>query len=454
MADATNPIVILVDHRNRDLPGAALLAYHLQRRGTPCKLVPLEAYQAALSAYRPSLILFNHLMASHLAAFSKRLHKMGVLVGVLLNEGLIYNRAALAFNTNRNHPDVHVDIYFSWNEIHAQELRKREFAKNCQVEVIGIPRFDFYFSPWREVLKNPNLPPKTPGVTRVLAVSSAGLADKLNWDPALVDEVFSMWVKHVDYYKDYWGAIRAHHAARESMFEHIQALLKQERFEVVVRPHPREELDRYSNWLSSLSAQERSRVILDHDTPIGELIMDCDVELSLHRCTTAIECWLLGRPDIELPMEKHPILYSEERDYLAPECHQPEELAGLVDAAVADPMQTAFAEKRQQHLQAWCAAPNGKVTQKMAELLLALIQQRQAHGPDTTQLHFEDWRKGWKLRLMDWLDKPYHWHPGTLIKRGLGLPVKEMRIQQQEKAVRPSEARAFIEKIARLAAAD
>src|SRR5258706_9352795 len=94
MSEATGPrprAVLLVDSKTRDLPVAALIAHHLNALGVDCFLEPLEAYRAVLGAYRPQLILFNHLTASHLVDYSKRLAQMGVLTAVLPNEGILYD---------------------------------------------------------------------------------------------------------------------------------------------------------------------------------------------------------------------------------------------------------------------------------------------------------------------------------------------------------------------------
>ena len=71
-------MVLLVDNKRRDLMGAALIAWHLEQLGLECILEPLEAWRGALAAHRPNLIIFNHVNAGHLIAYTKRLARMGV----------------------------------------------------------------------------------------------------------------------------------------------------------------------------------------------------------------------------------------------------------------------------------------------------------------------------------------------------------------------------------------
>ena len=70
--------------------GDALIAHHLEKLGVTCYLEPLETWRAAVHAYKPHLVLFNHLTVKHLADFSQELKDWGVLVGCLMNEGLLY----------------------------------------------------------------------------------------------------------------------------------------------------------------------------------------------------------------------------------------------------------------------------------------------------------------------------------------------------------------------------
>ncbi len=143
-------IVILVDNKNRDLPGAALIAHHLEEGfGLPCLLQPLESWRACL-ALKPAYILFNHLVASHLARFSRRLHDLGILVGVLPNEGIYNSQELLEFNAGKYHAFAHIDQFFCWNEAHRQALLKIMRLPPDRVLVVGSPALIIIFPPgWR-----------------------------------------------------------------------------------------------------------------------------------------------------------------------------------------------------------------------------------------------------------------------------------------------------------------
>ena len=145
-------VVVLVDSRLRDLAVATLIAHHLDRLGVDCFLEPLEAYRAVLGAYRPNLILFNHLTAGHLVAYSKRLAGMGVLTAVLPNEGILYDPYDLKFSAGAHHSGAHIDYFFCWNEPHRAAIVENALP-GAHVEAIGVPRFDFYFEPWSRAFR-------------------------------------------------------------------------------------------------------------------------------------------------------------------------------------------------------------------------------------------------------------------------------------------------------------
>ncbi len=121
-------VVILVDNKRRDLLVAALIGHHLEQLGLECHLEPLEAYRGVLAAYRPHLILSNHLTAPHLVAWSQRLAELGVLCAVLPNEGICYDEAELEYNAGKFHNGAHIDLFFCWNEPHQRALRKCGFG--------------------------------------------------------------------------------------------------------------------------------------------------------------------------------------------------------------------------------------------------------------------------------------------------------------------------------------
>ena len=291
-------VVLLVDSKTRDLPVAALIAHHLDRLGVDCLLEPLEAYRAVLAAHRPDMIIFNHLTASHLVKFSQKLAEMGVLTAVLSNEGINYDPDDLKFNSGKHHSGAHIDWFFCWNEPHRQALLELGFGARTRIEVVGVPRFDFYFEPWSRAFFQTKAVNR--GKPRVLVCTNFSLAKFAELPRHHGDKLFAAWKDRIPIYQDYWRAIEGHATASRRILDHLDALVKAGDFDIVLRPHPREAVDRYAVWLAALPADQRARVTLDATSAITPLILGCDLEISCETCTTALESWIANKPAIVL----------------------------------------------------------------------------------------------------------------------------------------------------------
>ena len=145
-------IVLLCDNKRRDLPGLALIAHHLEAQGKRVFVEPIEAWRSVVAAHRPAVILFNHLLATHLADYSARLASMGVKVAVLPNESLLYNPDVMRFNSRRYKDNSHADMYFCWNDHQRTALLENGYDKSgTEIVVAGNPKFDFHFAPWNQL---------------------------------------------------------------------------------------------------------------------------------------------------------------------------------------------------------------------------------------------------------------------------------------------------------------
>lgn len=426
------PVVLLVDSKTRDLDVAALVASHLQRFGVTCHLEPLEAFRAVLAAYRPGMIIFNHLTAGHLVAWSKRLAAMGVLTAVLPNEGIAYDPEDLKFLAGKFHGDAHIDYVFSWNEPYRRAVLS-EMGTLAKVEVTGIPRFDFYFEPWSGVLNRPRAPrSKRP---RLLLCTNFQVARFWELPREHGDRFFAPWAGRIPLYKDYWRAIEAHWRGRTRVLAYLEALLEADRFEIVLRPHPREDPSFYAGWIDTLSESQRRHLTFDPASSISSLILDCDLELSCETCTTAMESWIAGKPTIELIFERDPLWYREEHARCNVECDDPQMLPVIVDRELADPTQPAKRELRRIHLEKWCASPDGTSSLRLAGIIAKALHQKQP--ADWSKLRFSDFRRAAKLAVWRRLGMAYHYDPLLFIKRAVFRQRFATRDYAYRKSIKP-----------------
>lgn len=439
-------VVILVDNKRRDLDGAALIAHHLDRLGLDCHLEPLEAFRAVLSARRPDMIIFNLITAGHLVKWTQRLRDMGVLVGVLLNEGLFYDDATMRFNIGRFHRDAHVDCYFCWNETYRNALISEGMASGEQAKVVGVHRFDFYFSPWSDVIRVASQTrPERPKVLVCTDFFGAGL---YSLPPEFADRLFSMWAKYVPIFRNYRESVASNWRARNAFLVHMDALLDANKYCVTLRPHPMEDRHFYENWIASLPANKREWLRYEPNTPISSLILDTDIEISCETCTTAIESWIAGKPTIELVFERDPLWFHEEHAQANVLCDDPSKLVGLVDQGLKGPLQPALAEMRQRHISKWCDGSDGEVCKRIAQWISDAVAVKRP--VDWSQLNFNDYRRAMKLNLYGSMNQAYHFDLALPFKRLVFGKMYALRHSTYEKSIRPSDVRRARERLKRI----
>lgn len=434
-------VVILVDNKRRDLMVAAHLAYLLERKGAEVFLEPLEATFAVLAAHKPDMIIFNHLAASHLAAYSNRLKKIGVLVAILSNEGLIYLEDFREFVALKAHSDAHVDLYMCWNNAMAESVRSVRHTPELRVEVIGIPRFDLYFDPYKAHFISGSK--NKPGISNILICTNYVFAKYKDLPREEADRLFADWARNLPSMADYTGLIDHLHKNRENLTLYIREIAKNPAYHIILRPHPNEDASYYEREVQGLPEDIRSRIRIARNENITDLILNCDLEISMDGCTTALESWIAGKPTIELPMEPHPLVTHALLQSLLVQCHDPADLRGMVADALGKPVPPEIAARRVAHLERWCSSPDGTAGEKAAHAIVGLIGER-APRDYSERLTFSDRRKGWKLRLLTLLDKPYGWKPFAFLKKYLSPDSYPATLQLIGKTMSPSEARAAV----------
>lgn len=439
-------VVILVDSKTRDLPVAALIGHHLNQLDIQCHLEPLEAYQAVLEAYRPRMILFNHLTASHLAAYSQRLNKIGVLTGVLPNEGIMYDEDDLKFNSGKYHSQAHIDYYFCWNGVHQKALGEFMDKDKTHVEVVGVPRFDFYFKPWSSLY----CPVKTTPRDKPKILFCTNFQTARFWELPREegDKFFAAWKDRIPLYRNYWRSIEAHFKGRQRVLAFLDAIAAAGKYNLILRAHPREDITPYQNWVNNLPTSQRADVTLDHESNITSLILDCDLEISCETCTTAMESWIAGKPTIELALERDPLWFYEEHARGNPHCDKSNELVPLIEQELNRPMQGQLTSVRQAHLQKWCNAPDGNSCQKIAGIIARSLATQP--DPDWSLLTLSDARRALKLRLTQSIGQAYHYDPFMRLKKRLRSKKYAIKNYAYQKSIRPADAKAICVQIEQL----
>src|SRR5262249_11372763 len=152
-------------------------------------------------------------------------------------------------------------------EVHKAKLRLVGSWPKTDIRVTGVPRFDYYFEPWSRVFR-----PAQAGARerpRVLLCTNFQLAHFWKMPKAQAGKFFAAWKDRVPLYGDYWKTVEDSYQASLRVLDYAKALVETERYEVVLRPHPRENPAHYAAWVESLPEAQRRWTRLDAGSEIS-----------------------------------------------------------------------------------------------------------------------------------------------------------------------------------------
>jgi surface carbohydrate biosynthesis protein len=430
-----SPVVQLVDNRTRDLDVATLIAHHLRQRGVPCLLEPLEAFRAVVAAHRPSMIVFNHLFASHLVNWSRRLHEIGVQTAVLTNEGMLPSEEARRFQSGGYHRAGHVDLFFCWNSAHRKMIEEESAYPNARVETIGVPRFDFYFEPWANIVRqqDDNMRQRP----RILFCTNTGLAKFRDLPREHGDRHFAAWVNYQKNYGDPWARVETQWHARQKALKFAETLAATGKYEIVFRPHPAESETFYRQWYEGLPESLRANMQIDKSSNITKLILNCDLVISEEGCTTGVESWIARKPTIGMSLYRNSPLYFAERAKCHVSCDDPARLPALVQEQLANPVSEELRTLRKEHIAKWCDDQDGRSCERIATAIADTVAAKRP--ADWSKLDVNDYRRAAKLRGYGRLGLPYQFDPLLKIKRSVFGERYAMKDLAYRKSIRPKD---------------
>ena len=329
------------------------------------------------------------------------------------------------------HKDANIDVYFCWNQQHRKALEDTGVAK--RIEVVGVPRFDFYFEPWRNIF-----PKQEKTRPRILVNTNFPLVKFATMRSELADAQFKGWLA-IPRYRDYYGAIAANVRAQEKFFKYLDALLATDEYEVIVRPHPAEDPTIYKQRLKDRN------VTIDIGTNVTGSILSADLVVHCETCTTALEAWIAHKPTISLIFDKHQLWYHEEQAKACVECDQPSELSGIVRRTVFKTVGYELSRARSEHLMKWCNSPSGLSARYVAENIARELADKAP--ADFSSLNRSDARRALRVRAANAIGEAYHFDPFLSLKHFLMPRRYGMRSHSYEKSIKPADVEASKKKI-------
>jgi len=432
-------VVILIDHKGRDLMGAALIAHQLDKLGIETHLEPLESWKACLNAWKPSMIIFNHLTSKLIANYSRTLRKHGVLTAALLNEGLCLTDNNRLYHSEPQHENLHCDLYMTWNKSHEQCLREHKLCTPPENAIaVGVPRFDLYTSPWSNAYKTKHQNDSI----HILVNTTFAIAHFFKRSEKEQEMLYAaLGSGKIPENTDYKRLIKAHYDGMMKLPSFLKPLLEAGKYTITLRPHPREELSFYKEFIAGLPADQQQRIQLNKEESVPEAILNADIILNCEDCTTSVESWMAGKPTITLTFAKDPVFFTKTYADKSPQADTPSELIPLIEDALAHPEQSAYAPQRNEYLNQWIYLPDGKSSIRAAEAIQKVLNEK-SPSPNPPK-GFSALRRGLKLRLLRLFNEPSHAKLQHIIKRHLSGESTKQSIKYRDylKAPRPTEER-------------
>ena len=432
-------IVILVDLKVRDQLGVSLIAHHLEDLGIKAHLEPLESWRSCINAWKPDMIIFNHLLHSHITDLSEKLHQWGILVGCLLNEGLALNDSARTYLSEPQFPNVHCDLFLTWNKVHQECLREAKLVTPPENAIaIGVPRFDFYHQPW----SNYYLKPKKTTRTRILLNTTFALSHFFKESPEKRKSLYvSLGNGKIPVAIDYNKMIDDHYHSRDRLIDYLKPLLDSQNYDITLRPHPREDTVFYKDLIASLPADQQKLITLDPNAPVFSAILNSDIVLNCEDCTTSVESWIAKKPTLTLTFTKNPAFFTELYATCSPQVSEPSALIQAITRDLETPEQPDYQAQRKSYLEKWLFKTDGQSAFRAAQEINRVLKEK-APTPKVP-FSFSGTRRGLKVKLFQAIDEPGHTKLRFIIKKALFKERGKMSLRYRDyiKAIKPSEVR-------------
>jgi surface carbohydrate biosynthesis protein len=370
-------ILILVDHKWRDLPGHVLIQSLAERRGHQVAFVRNGFHWDAAWASRPDVLVINHLLEASAVIEARRLADVGVATVVLPTEGIPTLQGTRDLHAGAGQDYSGVARFCVWNEAMRERMLAHRVLPAEHVPVIGVPRFDFYQPPFSSVLPDREAACRRFGLdpAKSVVLWATNFAQAAVWER---DPAFSQrdWNKlGLDKVLGDCGAFaRGDLACREGSFAAIRTVLERRPdWQLLLKLHPSENAAWFRSMVQTLPA---GRVALVDAAYIWEVLPAADV-LVKRSCTTGVEAWMRGQPTIELQPLPQPIYFSAEHasgSVLATDADSLERHIAAVLAGVAESGEILAA--RQAFIARWCHRADGRSTERFLDVLEGLDAER------------------------------------------------------------------------------
>ena len=307
----TKKILFLVDHKHRDLPSLALMAYFLNHMNWHAKLAALGNYDEIIETFDPQVIVLP-----------KPNHDFEKMMTWRLS-----GRKIVIIDSEGNHQDknfvykvrVMPNVYLFWNNKTKSRYLDLEKKYDTHLKTLGFYRSDFLSNSFHnlydsreKILRELSLEPQNKTIT--IATASQ--------DTHLSEERREMKAKRrkssIEGTSDYFDLIDNDLIIRKIKEKVIKSISeKYSDVNVIIKPHPNENVVYWSEFIDNLNCEN---IKLFVGRSINPLLSTSDLHISKNCCTTTIESRLHGINSIEIHTNNSEIYFSRDHflsDYIA-----------------------------------------------------------------------------------------------------------------------------------------
>jgi surface carbohydrate biosynthesis protein len=374
-------ILISIDHKWRDLPGYIYLGSLLEKKGHVISYCRNGLEQYYVAGFKPDLIIINQVHDIKRQEFAQKLAKMNILVCILPTEGIPTLSAYREFAGGVQSNLSGVEVHYVWNQPMKDILISNNTIPADKIEVVGVPRFDFYRSPLHKVLitkkafcEKYNINSKLPIVTFATNFTQATFHVKnqefLDQDSKILgyDKIMNKLHGGVS------NIARSDFQSREILLDAFSKLMREmPKVNFVLKLHPSEDQLYYGDRFKYELKKYEGRFTIIGLEYIWDILNVTDVELK-RSCTTGVEAWVLGIPTIEMKLNPEEWYYSEEHASGSDVVQNYHELKILISQyLLGSTVKNQLLQKREEFLQKWCFKIDGRSTMRLADSLHILV---------------------------------------------------------------------------------
>jgi len=379
------PILLIADHKWRDLPGLALLKVLLERdHGVSAVIAPYPQWEEVFFAFRPAAVCTSTMSGPREQEIARRAREAGAATVVLPTEGMPTVDAVMPIVACERVDLSNVDLWLCWNEPVRDRMLARGQLAAEQLPVAGVGRFDFYHEPYRRLLRGREelasqygFPASGKLVTWATNYGHAKFSAQSlefhvkDWTERGLTELGPPFDDPAGYVRQ---DVRDQQLTLEMMPE-VFARFPDVTF--LVKTHPYEAVEVYEEMIGTCRKNGIENVHHVHYEYIGNLLNVADVHIH-HCCTTGQEAWMMGIPTLNLRIPSdhvrperggacgEAIVHDDSFSDANEACKRLEHY--LNGGAVPE----ALSAGRARHLERWLHKMDGGATRRIAEALAPL----------------------------------------------------------------------------------